>query len=120
MKVDTEHAEDRCVHETGPLSDGRVQPKWDMPKSWSVPGFLAENAHGADAVDQRVVHLDVDGEAVVLQPFDDVAFPRRPREIQRMAVQAGDQHAQLALAAGPGQGGKTKVEVDVEFLSSSQ
>ena len=100
-----------------------IAPRWrDCPERRAVDVLrilghgLAENAHGADAVDQRVMHLDVDGETVVLQPFDDVAFPRRPGEIQRMAVQAGDQHTQLAFAAGPGQGGQTEVEIDVDIL----
>jgi hypothetical protein len=43
-----------------------------------VAGHRAlQQLHAADAVDQRVVHLDEEREAAAVQPFDDGAFPGR-------------------------------------------
>jgi hypothetical protein len=81
-----------------------------------------EQLHAADAVDQRVVHLDVEREALALQPLDQRAFPGRARQVQRRAVQAADQLAQLALATRPGQRGMAYVvlEVDVVVLDPAR
>jgi hypothetical protein len=73
-----------------------------------------QQLHAADAVDQRVVHLDEQREAVPLQPLDDGAFPGRAHQVQRRALQAPDQFAQLALAARPGQRGVAHVVFEVD------
>ena len=77
-----------------------------------------QQLHAADAVDQAVVHLDEHRKAVPLQPLDQGAFPGRTHQVQRGALQAPDQFAQLALAARPGQRGVAHVvfEVDVVVL----
>jgi hypothetical protein len=77
-----------------------------------------QQLHAADAVDQRVVHLDEEGEALALQAFDEGAFPGRAAQVQRRALQAADQFAEFALAARPGQRRVAHVvfEVDVAIL----
>jgi hypothetical protein len=63
-----------------------------------------------------VVHLDEHREAVALQPLDQRAFPGRAHQVQRRAVQAPDQLAQLALAARPGQRGMAHVVLEVDVV----
>jgi hypothetical protein len=75
-----------------------------------------QHAHAADAVHQRVMHLHVEREAVVFEPFNDVRLPQRAVEVHRVRVQARDQHAELALAAGLGQRGMAQVVVEVDVL----
>jgi hypothetical protein len=59
-----------------------------------------QQSHAADAVNQRMVHLGVEREPVVFQPFNNMAFPERTGEIQRVGMQAGNQNAQFTFAAG--------------------
>ena len=51
--------------------------------------------HPAVTVDERVVHLDVHREPVALEPLDDVQLPQRPGQVERVAVQPRDEHAEL-------------------------
>ena len=44
--------------------------------------------HEAYAIDQRVVDLYVESEALGLQTFDQRAFPQRARALERQRVQA--------------------------------
>ena len=68
------------------------------------------------AVHQRVVDLHVDRESSVLEAFDEVQFPRWPGEVDILAVQPGDQDAQLAFVAGAGECRPPNVVVDVELV----
>ena len=78
-----------------------------------------DQAHPADAVDQRVVDLHVDREAVALEPLDQVNLPEGPVQVELVAVQAGDEDAELALSARVRQGrvADVVVEVDVALLA---
>jgi hypothetical protein len=71
-----------------------------------VPAALAPVSPGlaniADTVRQRVLHLEVDREPVVLQALDDVAGPQRAGPVECDAVEVGDQLPQLADEAGLG------------------
>jgi hypothetical protein len=58
-----------------------------------------DQAHPADAVDERVVDLAVHREAVSFEPLDQMHLPQRPMEIELMAVQPRDEDPQLALPA---------------------
>jgi hypothetical protein len=62
------------------------------------------------------MHLDEQREAIALKPLDDRAFPRWPSEVYRSAVQAADQFAEFAFAAGPGQGGMPHVILKVDIV----
>ena len=62
------------------------------------------------------MHLGVEREPTTLEPLDDVELPRRPGEVELMAVQPRDQNAELALVARTGQRGATHVVVEVEVL----
>src|SRR3546814_9606665 len=53
---------------------------------------LAQHPHRGDAIDHRMMDLGVDREATILQTFDDVKFPQRPRPIKRHRVQRSDEH----------------------------
>ncbi len=68
------------------------------------------------SVGQRVVQLAVHGEAPAVQALDQVDLPERPVEIHRVGVQARDEHAELALAAGIGQRRVPQVVVEVHLL----
>ena len=65
-----------------------------------------------------MVHLDVQREATTFETLDEFAFPRWPRQIQRLAVQAGDQLSKLAFTTGLGQCRQPHVvfEINVGFL----
>ena len=60
----------------------------------------------ADAVDQRVVHLHVDREAVALEALDQVHLPQRPVQVELVAVQARDEHRR-ARAGRPDAAGRS-------------
>ena len=76
----------------------------------------AERRHARDAVHRAMVHLDVDGETSVLQPFDKVVLPQRAATIERNSVQLRDQGPQLVHAAGLRQGGMANVIVEIQFV----
>jgi hypothetical protein len=78
-----------------------------------------QQLHAADAIDQRVVHLDEQREAIALQPLDDGAFPGRTAQVERRALQPANQFTQFALAPRPGQRGMAHVVFEVDFPSSS-
>jgi hypothetical protein len=61
-----------------------------------------------------VVHLEVEREAPVSEALDEVHLPRRPVEVDGVAVQARDQDAQLALPAGARQSRAAHVVLGVE------
>ena len=65
----------------------------------SVEKLRCEQAHPGVAVDERVVDLEVDGDAPLLEALDEVRLPRRPVEIERRSVQARHEDAELALVA---------------------
>jgi hypothetical protein len=46
-----------------------------------------QHADAGDAVDQGVVHLEIDGEAPVFKAFNYVIFPERSVEVHGIAVQ---------------------------------
>lgn len=62
------------------------------------------------------MHLGVQGKAVVLQPFDDMALPERAGKIEGVGVQAGYQDAQFPFTARAGQGRVADVVVQVDVL----
>jgi hypothetical protein len=107
----------RCALPSLPCCPGAQ--KGGSPGSCRVAGHgTLQQFHAADAVDQRVVHLDEERKAVALQPLDDGAFPGRARQVNGGALQAANQLAQLALTARPGQRGVAHVvlQVDVGVL----
>ena len=57
---------------------------------------------GRDAVDQRVVHLDVQRVAAVVEPFDEMRFPQRAVPVEQGAVQPRRQLQQIANSPGLG------------------
>ena len=78
--------------------------------------LTAERRHARDAVHRAVVHLDVDGEASLLQPFDESVLPQRAAAVERDRVQLRDQGPQLLHAAGLRQGGVADVVVEVQLV----
>jgi hypothetical protein len=56
------------------------------------------------AVDERVVGLGHHGEAVVLQPLDEVDLPERVAAVERPLLDPGDELLELLVGAGPRQG----------------
>ncbi len=74
--------------------------------------------HPAHPVDERVVHLAVDREAVTFQALDQVDLPQRPVEVELVAVQARDQDAQLALTPGMRQRRVADVIVEIDVVRS--
>ena len=80
------------------------------PGRWHVGTFRVcsqhplHQAHTADAINHGVMHLGVQGKAIVFQPLDDMAFPQRAGKIQGIGVQARHQDAKLPLAARARQG----------------
>ena len=67
-----------------------------------------------DAVDQAVVGLADDREAVVLEPVDQPQLPQRLGPVEALGEGAGGEVAQLLLAAGGGEGGVADVVVEVQ------
>ena len=67
-----------------------------------------------DAVDERVMGLGQQGEAVVGEPLDQPHLPQRARAVQRLGEDPAGQALELGLAAGAGQRGVADVEADVE------
>ena len=80
------------------------------PGRWHIAAFRIggeyplHQPHATDAVNHRVVHFGVKGKTVIIQAFNNVAFPKRAGKIQGVRVQPGYQNAQFALTAGAGQG----------------
>ena len=66
------------------------------------------------AVDQRLMRLGVEGDAVLGQALDQVHLPQRPRLVQRPRGQPGDQLVQLLVAARRRQRRAPDVIGDVE------
>ncbi len=58
--------------------------------------------------------LEVDREPVALEPLDEVHLPGGAVEIDRVAVEAGDQDAELPLPAGRGESRAPHVVLEVE------
>src|SRR5271157_114430 len=73
----------------------------------------AEGRHAGDAVHGAVVNLDVNGEASVPQPFNQMVLPERAAAVERDGVQLGDQGPKLLHAARLRQGFVTDVVVEV-------
>ena len=67
-----------------------------------------------------MVHLDVDGEASVLQSFEEMVLPLRPTAIKRDGVQLRDQRPQFLHAAGFRRGGVTDAVVEVDLVFDDQ
>src|SRR3546814_2568451 len=63
-----------------------------------------------------VMNLEEEREAPIVQTFDQRDFPRRPLQVERMRVQARDQHTEFALAARIRQRGVAQVIVDIDVL----
>ena len=85
----------------------------------AIVGILRQRTRhqpdAAVAVHERVVHLRVDREPPALQALDQMHFPWGPAQIERIAVQPGDQHTQLTLVARAGQSRTPHVVVEVEI-----
>ena len=60
------------------------------------------------------MELDVQREAAIGQPLDQVRFPQGSRAVHQRAMQAGHQHQQLADAPGPRQCEVAQVIIDIE------
>ena len=111
-----------------PLADGAEQPVWR--RSARAPGIQMSSpnsggllrAVGDDvpdlqrrhAVDQRLVRLGVDRDAVLGQALDEVHLPQRPGLVQRPRAQPRDQVVQLGVAARGRQRRAPDVVGDVE------
>jgi hypothetical protein len=67
-----------------------------------------------DPVDERVMGLGQQREAVIGQPLDEPQLPQRASAIQRLREHATGQALELPVAAWPRQRRMTDVEVDVE------
>jgi len=67
-----------------------------------------------DAVDQRVVGLGEEREAIALQPLHQPHLPQRLRAVERLRKDPGGQSAQLPFGAGGGQRGMADVVGEVE------
>ena len=76
----------------------------------------AERRHAREPVHRAMMHLDVNGEGAVLEPFDEVILPQRAAAIERDGVQLRDQGPQLLHAAGLRQGLVADVVVEVHFV----
>src|SRR3546814_2375612 len=76
---------------------------------------LRQQAHGRDAVRERVMNLRVDRKAMVFEPFDHVAFPQGPTAIEAMAMKPGDQLPEFPLAARSRQRVMSNVVVHVDI-----
>ena len=126
------HLLGRAAHK---LRDRAIEPRADFarrafaaffrlhgPERWPVhvAGVIGQRArelaHAGDAVDQRMVQLDIDREPVAFQPLDEMRLPRRVAKIQWMTVQARGQFAEFALAAGIRQRRVAEVILDVDLV----
>ena len=67
-----------------------------------------------DSVNERVVGLGEQGEAVLAQSLDQPQLPQRSRAIQGLGEDAPGQALELLLATRAGQGGVADVEIGVE------
>ena len=67
-----------------------------------------------DAVDERVVALADDREAVALEALDQPQLPERLRAVELLGEDPRGEVAQLLLGAGGGEGGLADVVVEVE------
>ena len=76
----------------------------------------AERRHARDAVHRAMVHLDVDGEASILQSFDEMVLPERAAAVERDGVQPSDQGPQLLHAAGLRQRLVADMVVEVQLV----
>ena len=76
----------------------------------------AERRHTREPVHRAVVNLDVDGERVPLEPFDEMVLPQRAAAVERNGVQSSDQGPQFLHAAGLGQRLVTDVVVEVQLV----
>src|SRR3546814_4942383 len=81
---------------------------------------LRQQAHGRDAVRERVMDLRVDRKAMVFEPFDPVAFPQGPTAIEAMAMKPGDQLPEFPLAARSRQRVMSNVVVHVDIAIGRQ
>ncbi|MDT5218280.1 MAG: hypothetical protein QOF15_385, partial [Mycobacterium sp.] len=68
------------------------------------------------AVDQRVVHLDVDREPAAFEAFDEVHFPWRTTQVKGITVQAGHQDSEFTFIAWAGQRRTPYVVVQLEVV----
>jgi hypothetical protein len=73
-----------------------------------------ERFRARDAVDDRVVHLRVDGHRPVGQPVDEVHLPQRVRPVQPPGVDLGHRVGELPHAAGRGQSQLEQVAIEIE------
>ena len=76
----------------------------------------AERRHAGDAIHGGVMHLDVDGESVALQSFDEMVLPQGARMVERNGVKLRHQIAQLRHRSGLRQRGMANVIVEVQFV----
>ena len=67
-----------------------------------------------NAVDESVVGLGQQGEAVAGQPLDQPDLPQRPRAVERLGEDAAGKPLELLVAARAGQRRVAHVEADVE------
>ena len=75
-----------------------------------------DQAHAADAVDQRMVDLAVHRETVAFEPLDQVHLPERAVQVELVAVQPRDQDAELALAARVWQRRMAHVVIEIDVV----
>ena len=68
----------------------------------------------ADAVDEAVVGLGDDGEAVLGEALDEVDLPQRAGAVERARLDAGDELLELLVGAGTRQGAAPHVVAHVE------
>jgi len=85
-----------------------------------VVGIGAERAlqqvERGDSVDDGVVHLGVDGEASVVESFDEMHLPQRPVPVEQAAVQPGGELEKLAHPSRGGQRGAPHVVVQIDVF----
>ena len=104
----------RLAGTLAPLADG---PERRQPARIGIGRQRAQDqAYPADAVDQRVVHLDVDREAVLLESLDQVQLPQWAVQVELVAVQPRDEDAELALATRFRQCRVAHVVVEIEVV----
>ena len=96
---------------------GLYRPGWQHAPLFGIRGqHPLQQAYATDAINQGMMHLGVERKAVVLQAFNDVAFPQWPGKIQRVGMQAGHQNTQFTLTAGAGQRGMAYVVIQIDVF----
>jgi hypothetical protein len=108
---------DALGHEVGVRRDGFRRPRavaLDFDRHRLEVEKHRRDVHARHAVDQRVVGLGDQGEAVVLEALHEPDLPERLRPVEPLREDTADELAQLRIGPGPGEGGMADVVVEVE------